>query len=123
MAVNLGRISAVNTVIEKELLPAHVSDHPQAGNYFTNWHWHSFQPDPVSTKLVGRVSARRLSDNLIIWCELVVYQDDIERLKPAELFNLIDCQMESVVDYIINYEQPHVAGVLCRNNFCEECYC
>lgn len=122
MAQGLNQMSTnltnINAVVEKEILGPRVLGHP----HFTDWKFHHFQSDPTSSKLVGKVSARRLTDNLIIWRNVGMYQDDVMNRTPNQLLNQLDIEIEHAVDFIIDFSPPHTPGVLCERVDCEECY-
>lgn len=114
-------LNDINVVVARELLPSITRDNPRCQG-FRDWKFHAFQQDPLGARLLAQVSAQRLSDNLVIWCSVVVYRDAIEDQGELQLMRMLDMEIEHAVDYIVSYQRLHVPGQLCENAFCEECY-
>lgn len=114
------KIDAVNVVIAQNVLPAQACGDWRCYN-FKDWKFHNLQRDPLSDRLVGKVSARRVSDNLIIWCNVNLRADDLDE-EPHHLFNMIDHELKRAVDFIVSWQSEHRDNELCECVSCELCY-
>jgi hypothetical protein len=112
-------ISSIDVVIRLEVLPSLVADSPIT-NYFRDFRFTGFSPQVDSSVAVGRLECRRLSDAQSFSIPIGLAVDALDRVTPEQVFTRIDYLFKEALKQLEAF--IHIDGVLCRNNFCEECY-
>ena len=123
VAFQTDKLSAINVVIKREMLPALVYDNPRT-QLFTNWRFSGFTPEPTSVMMRGHVTAMHIPSRQMHAYTVVLNSGMIEYSRdPNQLFTHIDNIITNAVESIINAVPSHILGQLCESNpFCEECY-
>lgn len=111
------KISAVNVVIDRELLPAHVADFPQPQAHYYEFRFSGFSLSGNGLA-VGKLICRRISDGVLM---------EIPMALPPERFDDSPHALLTAIDHLFVQAFKQLALTLphdgpCENPFCEVCY-
>lgn len=110
-------IAFVICVVERELFQQIVSDTPGTSR-FMQWKV-NLMSIPVSTAIELTVSAVT-EQACVVYQKQRFYMETFG--KPEDTFSMLDVMLVKMVQDIVATPMPHVAGSICENVFCEECY-